>query len=147
MTIIEPSALSKYLSQYESFYPGIGIWWEKRVVPDIETGVKTVRRYDRDYDVMGLAVFDRVQGKLCHLSLDLIVRGIGLGQAILNDIKADAAHHNHSEIWCHGREDIADMFVKWSGAHKISTVGKFGRSELEDVKMVINWEETCQDTM
>lgn len=135
MIFLKPSPLTVYLEQYEHLYPGIKIWWEKRVLPDIISGIKTVYRHDRNMDVRALAVFDREQGKLCHLSMDLAVRGTGLGRSMLNQIIREARAFRLDSIWCHAPENIVDPFVRWSGFGRLSDIGSFGRSNMHDVIM------------
>ncbi len=99
------STLNTYLTKYEHLYPGIDIWWKKRVIPDVESGIKRIQIIE---DV-GLAVFDRQQAKLCHLSVVTAFRGQGYGKQLLKDVTLD-----YKFIWCTAREDIAEDFVSWS---------------------------------
>ncbi len=137
MIFLQPSALSLYLQRHEPVYPGIELWWERRVEPDVASGIKIVFRFDRNFDVAGLCVIDLIQAKLCHLSLDLAVRGSGLGKAIMNQAMREFRAAGHSKIWCHGPEDIVAPFIAWSGAQAVRTLGTFGRKEIRDVEMVM----------
>lgn len=126
--LLEHSALTNYLKKYDSVYPGIEIWWEKRVVADVATGIKTIFRFDKNFEVYGLGVIDLKQGKLCHLSLEHAVRGSGLGKTILNLCSKELKYHGHNKLWCHGPEDIMQYFIQWSGAIPLKDLHCFGRS-------------------
>lgn len=131
------SALTQYLQKHEPVYPGITIWWERRVVPDMASGIKIVYRFDRNFDVQGLGILDLVQAKICHLSLEHAMRGTGLGRAIFNLMKREALGNNITELWCHGPEWMANDFCDWSGAIITKELGTFGRKEVKDIQMEI----------
>ena len=137
MIFREPSALSIYLQKHEPVYPGIQLWWERRVEPDITSGIKMIFRFDRNLKVAGLCVIDLIQAKLCHLSLDLVVRGSGLGKAIMKQAAREFRAAGHHKIWCHGPENIITQFSAWSGAQAVRSLGTFGRKEIRDVEMVL----------
>ena len=126
-----------YLQKHEPVYPGIERWWERRVEPDVASGIKLIFRFDRNFDVAGLCVIDLIQAKLCHLSLDLVVRGSGLGKAIMNQATREFHAAGHHKIWCHGPENIITHVSTWSGAQTVRTLGTFGRKEIRDVEMVL----------
>ena len=137
MIFLKPSTLSIYLQKHEPVYPGIQLWWERRVESDVAAGIKMIFRFDRNFEVAGLCVIDLVQAKLCHLSLDLVVKGSGLGKAIMNQAIREFRAAGHHKIWCHGPENIIAQFSAWSGAQAVKTLGTFGRKEIRDVEMVI----------
>ena len=129
------SPLINYLRQYETIYPGIEIWWEKRVIPDMASGTKVIFRFDRDIEVQALGVVDLKQGKLCHLSLMHAVRGTGLGKSILSLAIRELRYYGHNKIWCHGPENIVQYFNKWSNMKPVATLGTFGRDSVKDIML------------
>ena len=137
MIILEHSALTQYLKKYDDIYPGIELWWERKVVPDVVSGIKKIFRFDRNFDVNGLGVVDIIQGKLCHLSLEHAVKGSGLGLAIMNLAKREIKNNNHNELWCHGPERMVNDFMNWSGATPVKSIGNFGRTGENDLVMRI----------
>ena len=137
MSVIKKSPLTEYLEKYETIYPGICIWWEEKVIPDQLSGIKIIYRFNKDFDVKGLGVFDLKQAKLCHLSLDLAVQGSGLGMTIMNLVKKEAEYYNMKEIGCHGPEILVDDFCRWSGALPKGTLHTFGRKDIKDIKMIL----------
>jgi len=140
MIILHPSATTVYLRKYEGMYPGIERWWECRVVPDIEMGIKMLFRFDRDFDIQALGIIDLFQGKLCHLSLEHAVRGSGLGRSILNIATKALREAGHSSLWCHGPERMAADFCRWSGAAPVRALGNFGRAGEKDVLMTLQFQ-------
>ena len=128
MILINKSAITKYLENYEISYPGINIWWESRVIPDVNSGIKIIYRFDRNYDIKALGVLDIKQSKICHLSTDLAIRRTGIATTILNNMKKEAKRCNISSLWCHGPEDIGLQFSKLYNASIIGDTHNFGRT-------------------
>lgn len=138
------NSLSLYLQKHEPTYPGISIWWESKVIPDMASGIKVLYRFDKNLDVQGLGVLDLAQAKICHLSLEHAVRGTGLGIAIFNLMKREARGNSIKTLWCHGPEWIVQDFCRWSNAKPVKTLGTFGRKEIKDIKMEIKLCTTTQ---
>jgi hypothetical protein len=141
MIILESSALSRYLKKYENVYPGIDLWYQKKVEPDIMKGVKVIFRFDKNFDVEGMGIVDIVQGKLCHLSIEYAMRGSGLGKFILYLAKREIKNNGHDSMWCHAPENVADKFIKWSRSKPVEMLHNFGRNGIKDVKMVLSLGE------
>lgn len=138
MIILESSALSRYLKKYESIYPGIEIWYQKRVEPDIFSGVKILYRFDKNLEIEGLGIVDLVQSKLCHLSIEHAIRGSGLGMAILKLAHRDLLSIGNEYMWCHGPENMVGRFCEWSTGKPVKTLHSFGRnSGIKDVLLNI----------
>ncbi len=137
MVILKNSQLTNYFRRYESIYPGIEIWFQRRVEPDMAAGIKIMYRFDKNYDIAGIGIIDIIQGKLCHLSIEHAIRGSGIGRSILNLATRDIKNHGHDKIWCHAPENIVTRFSEWSTAKSVSTLGNFGRPGMRDVKMTI----------
>ncbi len=102
--------ISTHLQKYEHLYPGIGLWWKRKVIPDVKSGIKRIQVIRLDNTIQGLAVFDREQAKLCHLSVIPEIRGLEYGKRLLKSVTL-----SYKFVWCTARQDIADDFVLWSG--------------------------------
>jgi len=141
MIFLEPSALSIYLDKCDIYYPGIKLWWEKKVEIDQISGKKVVFRVDKFYEVQAIAVVDLEQAKLCHLTIEYAVRGVGLSSTLLNLCIRELKNVGKDHLWCHGPENLMPDFIKWSGAKIVKTLGKFGRTDFNDVEMVLPFTE------
>lgn len=137
MIILKPSPLTTYLKKYEHIYPGIELWFQKRVEIDVSCGTKIIYRFDKNYEIEGLGIVDIIQGKLCHLSIEHAVRGSGIGRAILSLVKMECVNNGHDVLWCHGPENISNKFIEWAGFVPVKMLHRFGRNEIRDVKMVL----------
>ena len=105
-----------YLDKFVDYYPDIHTWFhkvlrERRFIVEIREDIYS---NDRFAETIAIGIYDRKQGKLCHLSS--IVLEKGLTRYMFEIIKAKAIQDGHKRLFCTCPENKIDNFVTWSKA-------------------------------
>jgi len=72
--------IEEYLSFFTYLYPNILEWYKSRVIPDKEN--RFISLVSDTYGIRALVIADKKEGKLCHLSVDPVIRHSGIGSGL-----------------------------------------------------------------
>ena len=96
--------IKEFLLESETLYPGIGKWWESRVVRQIQSGMRVcnVAIVQGDLVAVSIGKLAKQSSKLCALRVREAHRGLGIGQKLLQrtlkDILAGGCRRVHFTI-------------------------------------------------
>lgn len=78
--------IREYLLQSEYLYPGIGEWWDQRVVPGYHSGDRQILVVQTSATIEGLFIGKSGErAKLCTLRLDEKLRARGIGRVLATE--------------------------------------------------------------
>jgi len=88
-----------FLLESSSIYPGIELWWDKRVLPSLEKGKRIVLVVDAGGSLEGLFIGKPGNSaKLCTLRLRESVRNQGIGRALVTEGICRLLDHDNSKF-------------------------------------------------
>lgn len=124
----------EYIKRFDPVYPGIDLWFEKKVLNDnrLYWSVKDCN------EIIGLVIIDIFQSKLCHLSVLPKYCNRGVGHFLYKQSMIEFSLQGITKIFCHGTPEIVQQFMNaFSGWEIVGDYGNFGR-EIKDVKIIQN---------
>ena len=112
--------IREVLAESSSLYPGIEIWWDKQVVPGLQTGERICRiaTIDDEIAAIGIGKRGKKSAKLCTLRVRDQFLGSGLGQKMLFDTLSDLFERDCKSIHFTISEEIC--------SHSLSFFTKYG---------------------
>jgi predicted transcriptional regulator/predicted N-acetyltransferase YhbS len=130
--------IKEFLLESETLYPGIGKWWESRVVPQIQSGLRVCNAAIVQGNLVAVSIgkLAKESAKLCTLRVRESHGGLGIGhellQRTLKDLLAGGCRRVHFTISEKILSECGDFFTPYGFSMVSWTKGRYvaGMDEL-----------------